>query len=500
MKWWVAALSCVVLTACGSTVQVRGTAAGGALSSEVTGATDGLTVPGVVGTDGSVTTPGAPGTVSAPGTTATGSSGPAARGSAAPGKPAAPGASGVTPTAPAKKSKVEVGIIIFPDVNAAAARFGGSAAVGDQKAEALAAVNWVNAHGGLDGHAITPVFFEVSLTSTQTYATTYQQICSSFTEDHHVVATLLVGNAEAGLPACLLKGKSLLLAHGHYLHDPSDFAAFPNLVTTEDAGSRRIAQAMVDQMLSKGLLKRGDKLGLLVMNYDGPRKARDEVIVPKLKAQGIEVVSYEVPYPQSTQDVSNSAAAVQSAQLRMAADGVKTVAFLCPGCVTFFVTDAESQGYYPRYVLTSYDTFSGYVGKGHKQSFAGALGIGFDPIRDVGVYKNATPLKGNDTFALCRSIEKANIVDDATLFASMAFCGEVLDLYAAAQANPVEALTWQSLAAGFDRLGTSHDGAANFATQLGPNRRDGVAAFRTMHYDAETDAFAYDGGGLLPLP
>jgi hypothetical protein len=55
------------------------------------------------------------------------------------------------------------------------------------------------------------------------------------------------------------------------------------------------------------------------VNYNGPRKARDEIIVPLFKAKGIGVVSYEVPYPQSTADISNSA------------EGIKTVAFLCPG-------------------------------------------------------------------------------------------------------------------------------------------------------------------------
>ncbi|MCW2586043.1 MAG: hypothetical protein JWN55_1559, partial [Frankiales bacterium] len=408
-----------------------------------------------------------------------------------------PGATGPAAAAPATKSPVEVGVVIFPDVNAFAAQFGGSADVGNQRQEVLDAVAWVNTHGGLNGHRVVPVFFEVELTSTDTYAQTYQQICSTFTQDHKVVAAILVGNAEPGLPACLRKAGSLFLTHGHYLRDASDYRQLTNIVTPEDAGSRRVARAMVDQMLAKGLLKSGDKLGLMVMNYNGPRKARDEIIVPLLKAKGIGVVSYEVPYPQSTADISNSAAAVQSAQLRMAAEGIKTVAFLCPGCVSFFMTDAESQGYYPKYVVSSYDTIGGAKGQGHSRSFAGALGIGYDPIRDVGTYADPRPLAGNDTYALCRTVEKAHIKDDTTNFAAQAFCGAVLDLHAAARANPVEPLTGASLMGGFDRLGSTHDGAANFATQLGPDRRDGVAAYRPMHYDPALDAFRYDSGPLV---
>jgi hypothetical protein len=271
------------------------------------------------------------------------------------------------------------------------------------------------------------------------------------------------------------------------------------MVTTEDAGSDRVARAMVQQVLARGLVKAGDKLGLMVMNYGGPRRARDEIVVPMLKAKGVDVVSYEVPYPQSTPDISNSAAAVQSAQLRMAADGVKAVAFLCPGCMSFFMQDAESQGYYPTYVATSWDSVGGNAGKGHTRSLTGALALGWDPIRDVGTFADPSPLAGNATYALCRTVEKANITSDATNYASQAMCGATMDLYAAAQKAPAP-LTWTSLMSGFTALGTSHAGAANFSTSLAPDRRDGTAAYRTMRYDAAQDRFVYDARTNLPLP
>jgi hypothetical protein len=72
-------------------------------------------------------------------------------------------------SAPTQKP-VEVGFVIYPDVGAAAAALGSSAEVGDQRAEVIAAVGWVNAHGGLAGHRVVPVLFEVSLTCTLTYA------------------------------------------------------------------------------------------------------------------------------------------------------------------------------------------------------------------------------------------------------------------------------------------------------------------------------------------
>ncbi len=407
---------------------------------------------------------------------------------------AAPAARAV-PTGKATGSPVEVGFVLFPDVNRAAAAFGGTADVGDQKGEVEDAVAWVNAHGGLGGHVMKPVYFDVELTSTQPYAVTYQQICASFTEDHDVVATVLLGNAEEGLPACLAKGGSLLLAHGHYLHSGADYSRLANLVTPEEVDSDLAARELVDLVLSRGLAKRGETVGLMVMDYAAPLRARDRIVVPRLKAAGIDVVSYTVGYPQSTPDVANSASAVQSAQLAMAARGVKTVTFLCPGCAPFFLDDAEQQAYYPRYVFTSYDTLSGFQGDGSGRSLKGALAVGWEPLRDTLPYRDrGKVLAGNATFTRCSEIQKRHVRGDASLFAAVSFCGSVLNLKAAADAVPDGRITLGSLARGFESLGSSSPGVGNFATRFAPGRRWGTAAFRTMAYDAGCDCFRYEAG------
>lgn len=486
------------LAACGTTVPVSSQVqAGGAGlgGGAVDGSVPGTAVDPLTG----VTTGGSTGaTTGGPtGTTATsGTSGvpvPVGGSSSRP-------APGPAVAAPTTRSPVEIGIVIFPDVNAAAAMFGGSAAVGDQRGQVETAIAWINTHGGLNGHKLVPVIFEVELTSTQTYAVTYEEICSSFTEDHKVVAAILIANVEPALPTCLAKGGSLFLGHGRYLRDAADYRQLQRTITPEDAGSDRVARAIGEQLLSRGMVKRGEKLGLLVMDYGGPRRGRDEVLEPMMKQAGVTVVDYEIPYPQSTQAIANSAAAVQNAQLRMAAEGVKTVTFLCPGCATFFLQYADSQAYYPAYLMTSYDTFTGYKGKSESsRSLQKAVGLGWDPIRDVGTYSQPRWQAGNATHDLCRTVEKAHIKDDMTNFSSQAFCGALMDLQAAARANPVTPLTADSLLAGFESFGTRHESAGNFATSLSRDRHDGTAAYRTLRYDSETLAFVYDGSPLRPL-
>ena len=91
----------------------------------------------------------------------------------------------------------------------------------------------------------------------------YQEICATFTGDHKAVASIILGNIEAALPQCLAKGGSMMLSHGHYLRDQADYRALPTVVTPNDPASDRVARAMVEQMLAKGKVKRGEKLGLL---------------------------------------------------------------------------------------------------------------------------------------------------------------------------------------------------------------------------------------------
>jgi len=477
------------VAACGSTVQLQGaTTAGG----------DGLGTPGASGAAGSDTaasTAGGAGGTGVSGAPAGGGTGGAAAGSSTPGPASAAtsGATGAHAAGATSNKPVEIGIVIYPDVNAAAKSLGGSANVGDQKAEADTAIAWVNAHGGLNGHKLVPVYFSVSLTSTQPYSQTYQEICATFTQDHHVAATIFIGNAENGLPACITKGHSLLLTHGHYLRTLQEYASYPTMYAPEEVSSDRVAQALVNQIVGRGILKSGDKLGVLVMDYAGPNRALNAIVTPQLKAKGIEVVSYSVPYPKSTPDIGNSVSAVQSAELAMASRGVKAVTFFCPGCFNFFMQDAESQAYYPRYVLTSYDDLlSTVAGKNHGRSLGNAVALSWSPVQDVSTFSHPDVEAGNATYALCRKVEQKNIADDASLYASLALCGAVQDLYAAARASGTGAVTDATLAAGLGRLGSTHAGAANFATALSGQRHDGAAAFTTMHYDSGCDCLAYD--------
>jgi hypothetical protein len=266
-----------------------------------------------------------------------------------------------------------------------------------------------------------------------------------------------------------------------------------------DVGVDRIARTLVGEISRKNLVKRGEKLGLLVFNVDGSRRARDTIVVPAMKARGADVVTYEIPYPQSTPEIANSASVVQSAQLAMAAQGVKTVMFLCPGCFTFFITYAENQAYYPHYVLSSVDGLT--KRENHDRTMSNTSVVGWDPVRDMGAYRFPGQLKGNPTYELCRTIQKANYRNDDSIFASLGLCGMFHALKQAARVNPVSPVTGPSLMRGLNAFGTSYDASFSFpgSTRIAADQHDGVTRFRTMHYDSARDVFVFDDVALRRL-
>jgi len=482
--------ACFALAACGSTVQLQGTATqGGDLSGgglTTTPQAAGTTGGAVTGTTGGVVSGGTTGAVA--GTTGATAEVPTVTSQ----PPVVKGA--------ATRSPVEVGIVLLPDVNAAAGALGISSDVGDQRAMSDTMVSWVNANGGLNGHKVTPVYFEVELTSTQPYAVTYEEICSHFTEDHKVVAVLIIANVEPALARCLARTKTPLVVVGRYMYDAQDYRSLWNMVGPMDVGVDRIARTLVGEIAERDLVKPGEKLGLLVFNVDGSRRARDKIVVPAMKARGADVVTYEIPYPQSTPEIANSASVVQSAQLAMAAQGVKTVMFLCPGCFTFFITYAENQGYYPKYVLSSVDGLT--KRQNHARTMANVHGAGWDPVRDMGAYRFPGQLKGNTTYELCRAIQKANYRNDDSAFAALGLCGMFHALKQAARVNPVSPVTGVSLLSGLNAFGTSYDASFSFpgSTRIAADQHDGVTRYRTIHYQSGCDCMVFDKGSpLKPL-
>ena len=501
-----AAVGCVALalTACGSTVQQTGLAgvpgASGALdgSGAVSGGatTDGLGTLDTTG-GGSAAAPGGvgvPGSVGAPQGSVGGSA--AQPGTAGAGAPPAGGSAAAGSRAP-----VKLGFTTVPDAAAFFAAFGAETSDVDQEALFRSAVRWVNRNGGLNGHPIEPVIGEVSATSQESYESQYQRLCTYYTQDQKVVAAGLVGiGGNTNMDACMNDAGTLLVTGSNTLHDEADYRRTPLVVSPSEVTASVLARTLAELIVSRRLEVRGGKIGILQFDTPTYNRAFDRQFKPVLDRAGIGVVRYRIPPPESTAAIGNSVSVVQSAQLRMASEGIKTVTFLCSGCAVFYMQSASGQNYYPRYVLSTLDTPGAGDGSTYERSLRSSVSVGWAPNADYGSTTPPEPIPYSATYRECLEVQKEQLGGDrAAIPIAIITCDAVLGFYYAAKANPVEPITATSLRDGFLRLGKTRPSALNFASELRPGKHAGASHYRLMTWNDKCSCPAYSGPAL-PFP
>ena len=488
-----ALIAALLLSACGSTVatQTAGQPAGG-------GVGDGLGAPAsgsdagadaalgsAPGAGPATTVPGAGDPVTPAGPTAleTQSSGSDSRVGAGP----APAGTG-----PAKRPAVEVGIAYTTNVESFGAAYGSTFDTGDQRKQAEAVVNHLNRNGGLGGHRITPVWFPVDLTSSQPYEQTSQEICSSWTEDHKVVAGLFVAaNVPVSLADCLSRHEVLYVNSGFYPHDTSDFQRASFMVNPDELAVDVGSRAYVDGLVAAGFLVKGDKIGLLRYDIPAVKRATSQHLRPALTRHGLKLdVEFEVHFPDSTPGIANSAAPVQSAVLQMRNAGVNKVLMLCAGCASFFMQAAESQNYRPKYGLSSADRPVILAPQVPAEQLVGAQGIGWMPLNDVAM--NKAPARSANG-RLCDAILEptGEATRQGPRFVGSSYCEALL--FMAAAAKGATAVTGVGLRDSAVSLGSSYPSVNAFRTVFAPNRHFGVASYRTFQFKTACTCFEYAG-------
>ena len=228
-----AAAAAILLAGCGSTVQGLGNNAAGqnqGLGVPTNGSTvapGGTALPGA--TPGAVV-PG--GQVNGNGGTATGTfTGGGSTGAQATGTHLVNGVpQGVGITA----DKIYLGIGYETNGDAANAAFGATGiSQGDPQADAKAVVADINAHGGMAGRQVVPVWHAIDATSTDTYADMDQQTCAAYTQDAHVFAAMDKGLTD-NFPACMQHAGAMNFNSGTILYP--DQASSSSSPTTSTRG------------------------------------------------------------------------------------------------------------------------------------------------------------------------------------------------------------------------------------------------------------------------
>ena len=483
----VAAVAALALTGCGSTVQVRSSAAV---------AQEGLTATGTTGGEPAGSTSSEvvqnPGTTRDPLSRATAG----ATGAAVPGAPrptvvtSAGSASGAaTSTVP-----IKIGVITQQQLEAAAKAFGlDGVATGDTRKQVEAVVSWIKANGGLAGRPIQVFQYDADLSSGSNDAV-MTQACTAFTQDVRVDYVVTVLGGLKVLAACLQKAGVGLLADNTNFADSTMAQFAPILGNPSELGAGRMMDLLVDHLWSAGWLTRSSTVGVFARdNHDGHEMV-EKSLTAALNRHG--VVAKVTRFIDDTQGDGGSSASA-NAVLGFRTAGVDRI-FPAGYSPLYFMTAAESQGYRPAYAMVSAQAPGGLLESvAPANQLKNAQGIGWQPYLDIGKGTKPGPVSARETlcFALMRKAGQA-----ATSSLVKGFQVQVCDLlfYLKDLADLRPDLPRDLLTSARTALGARFVSPATFRVDV-THRTAGMAGYRPLAYKDACSCFQYVGA-LVKAP
>jgi ABC-type branched-subunit amino acid transport system substrate-binding protein len=505
-------LVALAVAGCGSTLQsVDGVTV-------AQGAPLGGTVPSALPTgDGSLTGPGGAGATVAPGTVAgaadqstspgstTGSGGGALPGTTAPGGASGVDGPGVTPT------KIFVGVTYSTGNDAANRALGANITTGDQQADAQAVIDDINAHGGVAGRKLVPVWYDFQSTDARPYAVIDNEACAHFTQDNHVFAVAGDGITD-NFPACVLKAGAMMVssASGIIGPDKAYFQRFPYLFNTgyltQDRMMAEEVRSLARQSYFTGWSSVSGapaatpaKVGIITFDTPSWNTPLERVLLPGLRSAGHPVDPsniQRVTYPSDNDQVASSVADIQSAVLRFRQNGVSHVIVLdANGSLTLhMLNNMRSQRYFPRLGINSATgvqaLYDGYAQDA--QSFNGAVGLGWLPVLDLppGAGDRYFTRGTKDCIAMVERRTGQRFADTNSASVALGYCDQ-LYLLAEAINRAAGAVTRVAVSAAIEALGGRFASAGTRGLFFSPNRHDGIEFGYDMRFDSSCKCVKY---------
>jgi hypothetical protein len=456
--------------ACGTTLH-RGTeAAAGDTGSAGPGATvadAGATVDGTIPADGTV----APGAGTA--TTAVAST-------------RVPGAA----LGPVDRSPISLGFLLTEVGNAGA--FGldlGSAFTSRQVTEAL--VKAMNAKGGIAGRPIRSVLARTD-TASVSWETDYAAACAAFTQDNEVTAVLGYSFAFFdSFESCLARSGVVHLSTMFNGTDDRNLPQYPLLYLVGTPSYDRYYRVAFQGAVGSGFMTPTNVLGVLRGGCSADRRAWEQTGAPLARQLKINVgLVEEVSCISGASGAGAAVTQIQSAVLRMRARGVDTVMVEGPPAI-IFSSAAESQGWHPRYLVTSLSggaALSGNIVPGQIVNFHG---FGWLPSVDVlppqQPARNAPQLR---CLELLRS-QGLNPTQQGDFTTAFQACDAIF-LYEAALRATNGNSEPKAIAAAIDALGGTYQSAYTLGglTRFG-GRHDAPAQARPWSWSTGCSCFRY---------
>jgi hypothetical protein len=475
----VAGLALLALAGCGSTVQMTSQSAGGELGGASLGASNGLSGTVAGGKGAALGVPGSGPAVGAPSSVAP-TLAPSAPGEATVGGPAGQ-VRGMT------AKTIKIGVFTVAGFSSFGASLGVNVATGDQVAEAKAVINYLNAHGGIAGRRVIPVFHDESVAGAESnYEGEMQAACAAWTQDDHVYAVASpVGTVGDTLYQCLAKAGVVTSSAGES-RDAGFFRQYANtFYMPVEMNLTRILRDNVEALYGAGYFTKGAKIGLVRLDAPEDVRAVSEGLQPALAAHGLKLTDQfaTATGTQSVQQMSN-------AVLKFRAEGITHVLFTFVSPL-FFMENAQSQKYFPRYGLHSRSSPAALLqGNAPKAQLHGSMGLGWQQYNDVDASRDPGPSSARAK--LCLQLMKGAGQDTsarATALVGLWQCDALFFLHDALAAAPSYTLT--GFRTGAESLG-DYEAASTFRSAFGPHRlHDGASAYRLFSYDDACSCYRY---------
>jgi ABC-type branched-subunit amino acid transport system substrate-binding protein len=396
-----------------------------------------------------------------------------------------------TGAATATTGTIEVGFQVAVNTQAAFAATGASSDPADEEHMVKALVAWVNATGGINGRKLVAVIHPTDPTS-GSFASQAAAACADFTQDHHVVAMASSPvNATDDLQRCAAKARVPEIDQSLWSFDDEYYRQYPGLLYQPGrASSSRWPRAAVQGLDAADYFANGAKVGIL--SFDAPVYAR---VLGRLRAEMKRLghaftTEVSVAPPPSISDFGAMSAAIGNAILKFRQDGVDHVMFAASAELPFFfMAQAESQQFRPRYGLSSNDGPDTQINIGAPDAqLRGALVVGWLTATDVADDKAGSVRSA--TVKLCESI-MAKYGAEASGFYSDSHCDSMFFLRRVLErATGTSVRAIQSAA---DSLGTSYLSPLTMATSFRHGFGDGASRWRLASYSSDCTCFKYSG-------
>jgi hypothetical protein len=499
-------LAGALLAGCGSTAQLTAGSRGG---------DDGLSIGSAPGSDNASSGPGAApagASTAAAGPTggtqlnsSDGSTGATSGGSGGPVGGVRRAAPGVTSTT------IRIGLAVAGSSTSTGSQvaqnygIGGFSAPPDHSVQD-ALVRYVNAHGGVNGRKLVPVYETYDPNDTSPYEQQSQRACTFFTQDNHVFAHIDVVS-DATFFTCMEQAGTVGVER-YDISPQRTVTPYRGIFFPGDLDPVGVASMLGSGLAAGGFLTRSSRIG--VVQEDNPvyDQARSAGLEPALRAAGVAGISdlYRIPAMTQSADAASAVSAVNSAVLRFHTDGIDRILFLSQyGALVdaIFMKDASQQHYYPKYGLSTEDGPVALTGgNAPADQLSGSVGVGWQPLLDVN-----QPASGDlaPSIPTCmRALHDGGVpapADNGQYFGELGYC-ETIFLFVAIASRAGADLDRNTYIAAGESLGR------DFVDQLtirgtsdfhGASVHDGVAAWHTFAYVDSCDCYR-TRGQVQPWP